>query len=104
MEEDLVQIYSVVEAKSVNELVRLTNLKTKQGWNCLGGMCYAPLNICEADSQSYQFCQSIYRMEKPKAGKEPGKFVAFPYKGKKEKDKNHNHKNKKYAPRHTSKD
>jgi hypothetical protein len=79
MDVELIQIYSVVEAKSVNELVRLTNLKTKNGWNIQGGMCYAPNNFCEADSQSYPFCQSIYRMEKPKKEAPVKQFVAFPY-------------------------
>lgn len=72
---EVMQVYSVVEAKSVNELVRLTNLKTKQGWNCLGGMCHTPHNICEADSQNYSYCQSIFRMEPKKGAKE---FPAFP--------------------------
>lgn len=68
--EEAIQVYSIVEAKTVNELVRLVNLKTKNGWNCIGGMCYTPLNICEADAQSYLYCQAIFRMEKLKPKKQ----------------------------------
>jgi hypothetical protein len=76
--EGVVQIYTVVEAKSVNELVKLTNFKTKQGWNCIGGMCHTPTNICEADSQPYPYCQSMYRMEKSKKEREiPGKVALY---------------------------
>ena len=75
--EEVIQIYYVVEGKSVNELVRLTNNKTEDGWICLGGMCHAPNNICEADSQNYPYCQSMYRMEKPKKGA-PKRYDAFP--------------------------
>jgi len=84
---DDIQVYTVVEAKTVNELVKLTNLKTKNGWNCLGGMCYAPNNFCESDSQTYAFCQSMFRMEKPKNEKPVKKFVAFPYKEEKKEEK-----------------
>jgi len=78
--EEIIPIYSIVEAKSINELVKLTNLKTKTGWNLLGGMCHTPNNLCEADSQFYPYCQTIYRMEKPKKGMPVKEFVAFPYK------------------------
>lgn len=78
-----IQIYTIIEAKTVNELVKLVNIKTKQGWLCIGGMGYAPNNFCEADSQSYPFCQSMYRMEKPKKQlTETKKFEPFPYDGK----------------------
>jgi hypothetical protein len=78
-----VQIYTVVEAKSVNDLVRLTNMKTKQGWFCLGGICNTPANYCESDTSPYPYCQSMYRMEKPKKERAVKEFVAFPYEGKK---------------------
>lgn len=124
--EEIIPIYSIVEAKSINELVKLTNLKTKMGWNLLGGMCHTPNNLCEADSQVYPYCQTIYRMEKPKKGMPVKEFVAFPYKNnnpsvkeqsntknnpirknlpaapRQEKNKNYN-KNKNYAPRDTTK-
>ena len=77
-----IQIYTIIEAKNVNELVKLVNIKTKQGWLCIGGMNYAQNNFCEADSQSYPFCQTMYRMEKPKKQlTETKKFEAFPYDG-----------------------
>ena len=86
-DEEVIQIYTIVEAKSVNELVKLTNLKTKAGWNCIGGMCHTPNNFCESDSQSYPYCQSMYRMEKPKQEKPVKRFVAFPYKEEKKEEK-----------------
>lgn len=93
---EVVLIYTIVEAKSINELVKLTNIKTKAGWLTQGGMCYCPNNLCEADSQYYPYCQSIYRMETPKKNGPKKEFVAFPY----ESNKN---KKKVYVPRHTNK-
>lgn len=81
-EDEVIQIYTIVEAKSINELVKLTNLKTKAGWICIGGMCYTPNNVCEADQHTYPYCQSMYRMEKPKKQMPAKKFEAFPYDGK----------------------
>jgi hypothetical protein len=81
--EDIIQIYTIVEAKTINELVRLTNIKTKNGWNLIGGICYTPNNFDELDSQNYCYCQSMYRFEKPKRDAPVKKFVAFPYKEKK---------------------
>jgi hypothetical protein len=68
---EAVPIYAVVEAKTINDLVKLTNMKTKDGWNFLGGMCHVPNNFCESDSQNYPYCQSMYRLEKPKKEKLP---------------------------------
>ena len=76
---NIVQIYTVVEAKNVNELVKLVNIKTKAGWICLGGMAYVPNNFCDADSQNYPFCQTMYRMEKPRSATPEKNFEAFPY-------------------------
>lgn len=78
---ELVPIYTVVEARSINDLVKLTNMKTKDGWNFLGGMCHCPNNFCESDSKTYPYCQSMYRQEKPKKEKLPPPVkqdVAFP--------------------------
>jgi hypothetical protein len=77
--ENIIQIYTIVEAKTINELVRLTNMKTKNGWNLIGGICHTPNNFCETDSQVYPYCQSMYRFEKPKKDMQVKKFVAFPY-------------------------
>jgi len=116
-----IQIYTVVEAKTINELVKLTNIKTKLGWICLGGMCHTPNNYCEADSSCYPYCQSMYRMEKPKGVQPTKDFVAFPYEDKKpqqvtpqdlppvpskvviKKKAFKNNKKNNYAPRHTNK-
>lgn len=35
------QLYEVVSATSILELVKLVNLKTKNGWQCIGGVCYS---------------------------------------------------------------
>ena len=78
-ENKLIYIYTIVEAQSVLDLVRLTNLKTKKGWKCLGGMCFISLSGTE-----YPFCQSMYRMDKVEEKKVEKKFTAFPYEGKTE--------------------
>ena len=96
---EVVLIYTIVEAKSINDLVKLVNIKTKAGWLTQGGMCYCQNNLCEADSAYYPYCQSIYRMETPKQSGPKKEFVAFPYESNSNKNKN----NKKYAPRHTNK-
>ena len=75
-ENNLIYIYTIVEAQSVVDLVRLTNLKTKKGWKCLGGMCFISLPATE-----YPFCQSMYRMDKVEDKKVEKKFTAFPYEG-----------------------
>lgn len=75
-ENSLIYIYTIVEAQSVVELVKLTNLKTKKGWKCLGGMCFISLHGTE-----YPFCQSMYRMDKVEEKKVEKKFTAFPYEG-----------------------
>lgn len=76
-ENNLIYIYTIVEAQSVVDLVRLTNLKTKKGWKCLGGMCFISLHGTE-----YPFCQSMYRMDKAEEKKvDKKRFTAFPYKG-----------------------
>jgi len=75
-ENNLIYIYRIVEAQSVLDLVRLTNLKTKKGWKCLGGMCFISLPNTE-----YPFCQSMYRMDKVEDKKVEKKFTAFPYEG-----------------------
>lgn len=78
-ENNLIYIYTIVEAQSVVDLVRLTNLKTKKGWKCLGGMCFISLSGTE-----YPFCQSMYRMDKVEEKKIEKRFTAFPYEGKTE--------------------
>lgn len=75
-ENNLICIYTIVEAQSIIDLVRLTNLKTKKGWKCLGGMCFISLPNIE-----YPFCQSMYKMGKVEEKKFEKKFTAFPYKG-----------------------
>lgn len=86
-DEEIIQIYTIVEAKSVNDLVKLVNIKTKQSWICLGGMCYTPNNVCESDQNTYPYCQTMYRMEKPKKQMPVKTFEAFPYDGKKDEKK-----------------
>lgn len=58
----VIQRYEIVEAKTVNDLVRLVNLKTKAGWFVEGGVTYAPTNICLANGEIYPFCQSITKI------------------------------------------
>ncbi len=55
-----------MEGKTVEELVRLVNLKTKNGWKLIGGVVYAPTNFCPMDSTYYPFCQSVFKLEKKK--------------------------------------
>lgn len=73
-ENKLTYIYTIVEAQSVVDLVRLTNLKTKKGWKCIGGMCFISL-----PDTRYPFCQSMYKMDKIEEKKVEKKFTAFPY-------------------------
>ncbi len=54
----LYQRYDIVRAKTIDELVRLVNIKTKQGWECLGG--HSQGNVLEKD---YPFSQAIVRLE-----------------------------------------
>ncbi len=67
--DDLVQRYEIVEGKTVQELVKLVNLKTKNGWTVIGGVVYAPTNFCPMDSQYYPFCQSVFKVERKKRKK-----------------------------------
>lgn len=62
----MIQKYEVVEATSVLDLVRLVNLKTKNGWVVLGGMAYTPTNFCFLTRDLYPFCQTVTRWEKIK--------------------------------------
>lgn len=55
--------YDVVEAKSINDLVRLVNLKTKAGWNVVGGIVYSPTNFCNGSGEIYPFCQTVIKVE-----------------------------------------
>lgn len=60
--------YEVVVGESIEELVRLVNLKTKFGWECVGGICYCKdakaiypygnNSICD------YYCQSIVKKSK----------------------------------------
>lgn len=52
----LYQRYDIIQARSAEELVRLVNIKTKQGWECQGGVSQG--NVLEKD---YPFCQAIVR-------------------------------------------
>lgn len=97
--EEIIQIYTIVEAKSVNDLVKLVNIKTKQSWICLGGMCYTPNNVCESDQNNYPYCQTMYRMEKPKKQVPVKTFEAFPYDGKKDSKKDDGKKDGKQKER-----
>lgn len=63
------ETYYIVEAKSTNDLVRLVNLKTKAGWNVVGGIVYAPTNFCKISGEIYPFCQSLVRIENVKKKK-----------------------------------
>lgn len=67
--DDVVQRYEIVEGKTVQELVRLVNLKTKNGWTIAGGMVYAPTNFAPLDSEYYPFCQSVFKIERKKTNK-----------------------------------
>jgi len=67
--DNLVQRYEVVEGKTVQELVRLVNLKTKNGWSISGGMVYTPINFDPLNSEYYPFCQTIFKVERKKAKK-----------------------------------
>ncbi len=64
-----IQRFEVVQAKNLNDLISLTNLKTKNGWILLGGMVYIPTNFCPLEGVYYPFCQTIYRFEKKKQKK-----------------------------------
>lgn len=50
--------YDIVEAKSINELVKLVNLKTKNGWVACGAMTYI-LNPSWKIITTHSFCQAI---------------------------------------------
>lgn len=50
--------YDIVEARSVNELVKLVNLKTKNGWIACGSMTYI-LNPSWQLITTHSFCQAI---------------------------------------------
>jgi hypothetical protein len=65
----MIQRYEIVEASSIQDLVRLVNLKTKNGWLSLGGMAYAPTNFCVLTGEVYPFCQTVTRFEKGKKTK-----------------------------------
>lgn len=54
-----IQIYEVVQAKTVNDLVRLVNLKTKFGWIATGGVAHVPNNYSDTDSEYYPFFQAV---------------------------------------------
>ncbi len=70
-----IQNYIIVEAKSASELVKLTNLKTKLGWKCLGGMCH----LGNSSNVYFPFCQSMYRMEKPSTEKPVRNYTSYQY-------------------------
>ena len=61
--------YDIVQARNINELVLLVNIKTKNGWVVQGGMTYTPGNHSEREVEDYQYCQSIVRYEYPKRKK-----------------------------------
>lgn len=65
----MIQRYEIVEARSIEDLIRLVNLKTKADWTCLGGMIYTPTNFCFLTRDAYPFCQTIIRFEKDKKTK-----------------------------------
>jgi hypothetical protein len=65
----MIQRYEVVEASSIEDLVRLVNLKTKNGWLSLGGMVYTPTNFFVLTGEVYPFCQTVTRFEKGKKRK-----------------------------------
>lgn len=73
--DDVVQRYEIVEGKTVQELVKLVNIKTKNGWAISGGMVYVPTNFCPIDSDYYPFCQTIYKVEYKKNKKVTNKNV-----------------------------
>lgn len=54
--------YDIVEAKSINELVKLVNLKTKNGWVACGSVTYIlepPNYHIGRIITMYPFCQAI---------------------------------------------
>lgn len=56
-----VQRYEIVQGKTINDLVRLVNLKTKFGWTACGGIVHTPGNFSDLDSSTYFYCQGMIK-------------------------------------------
>lgn len=54
----LYQRYDIVRARTSEELIRLVNIKNRQGWECQGGVSQG--NVLEKD---FPFSQAIVRLE-----------------------------------------